>query len=197
MNRRMRIAALAALLGIAIGTGCSQKDPAQEAIAAAENALAAVYEDAQKYVPDRYAEVKAELEAARAAFNEERYADAIAAVKDVPAHAEQLAREIVTARQQRLSELNSDWVRLSGSLPGLMTNIGSRLAELGKARRLPAGMDKQLLDEANAAYVSAQSAWDEAGGAFTAGDLESAVGKARDVEAMAQDLVARLGMQAG
>lgn len=195
MNRLTRIAALAALLAVA--TACSQKDPAQEAITAAESALAAVYEDAQKYVPERYAEVKAELETARAAFNEERYADAIAAVKDVPAHAEELAKEIVTAKQQRLSELNSDWARLSGSLPGLLTGIGNRLGELGKMRRLPAGIDKQLLEEANAAYGSAQSAWDEAGAAFTAGDLEGAVGKARDAEAMAQDLVTRLGMQAG
>ena len=195
MNRLIPIAALATLLAVA--AACSQKDPAQEAITAAESALAAVYEDAQKYVPERYAEVKAELEGARAAFNEERYADAIAAVKDVPAHAEDLAKEVVTAKQQRLSELNSDWARLSGSLPGLMINIGNRLGELGKMRRLPAGMDKQLLDEANAAYGSAQSAWEEAGGAFTAGDLEGAVGKARDSEAMAQDLVTRLGMQAG
>lgn len=195
MKRLTRMAALAILIGVA--GACSQKDPAQEAIAAAENALAAVYEDAQKYLPERYAEVKSELEAARAAFNEERYADAITAVKDVPAHAEALAAEVVVAKQQRLSELNSDWVRLSGSLPGLMTGIGNRLGELGKMRKLPSGMDKQLLDEANAAFGSAQSAWEEAGVAFTAGDLEGAVGKARDVEVMAQDLVTRLGMQAG
>ncbi len=195
MNTLTRIAALAAL--VAVAAGCSQKDPAQEAITAAENALAAVYEDAQKYLPERYAEVKGDLEKARAAFNEERYADAIATVKDVPARAEALATDVVEAKQKKLAELNADWVRLSGSLPGLMTGIGTRLAELGKMRRLPQGMDKQLLDEANAAYGSAQSAWDEAGMAFNAGDLEGAVGKARDVEAMAQDLVTRLGMQAG
>lgn len=195
MNTLTRIAALAALLAVA--AGCSQKDPAQEAITAAENALAAVYEDAQKYLPERYAEVKADLEKARAAFDEERYADAIAAVKDVPARAETLANDVVEARQKKLAELNADWVRLSGSLPGLMSGIGSKLAELGKMRRLPQGMDRQLLDEANAAYGSAQSAWDEAGLAFNAGDLEGAVGKARDVEAMAQDLMTRLGMQAG
>jgi len=195
VNRLIRIVTLATLLAVA--TACSQKDPAEEAIAAAENALLVVYEDAQKYLPERYAEVKAEIDTARAAFKEERYADAITAVKDVPAHAEELAKEVVTARQQRLSELNADWARLSGSLPGLVSGIGARLDELGKMRRLPTGMDKQLLDEANAAYGSAEAAWSEAGAAFTAGDLESAVGKARDVEAMAQDLVARLGMQAG
>jgi len=195
VNTVIRIAALVTLV-LAV-TACSQKDPAQEAITAAEGALAAVYDDAQKYLPERYAEVKAELDAGRKAFEEERYADAITAVKDVPAHAEALSKEVVTAKQQKLSELNADWARLSGSLPGLMTNIGARLAELGKMRKLPAGMDKQLLEEANAAYTSAQAAWDGAGAAFTAGDLETAVGRARDAEGTAQDLVARLGMQAG
>jgi hypothetical protein len=188
------VAALAGFLALA---ACSQKDPAADAIAAAENALNAVYEDAQKYVPERYAEVKSELETARTAFNEERYADAITAVKDLPAHAEALAKEAAVAKEKRVAEMNSDWARLSGSLPGLLGGIGARLDELGKMRKLPAGMDKQLLEETRAAFASAQSAWDEAGAAFTNGNLEAAVGKARDVEGMAQDLVTRLGMQAG
>jgi len=190
-----RLAALAGL--VALLAACSQKDPAAEAIAAAENALNAVYEDAEKYVPERYAAVKGELVAARTAFNEERYADAIAAVKDVPAHAETLAKEAAAAKQKHISEMNADWARLSGSLPGLLAGIGGRLEEFGKMRRLPAGMDKQLLEESKAAFASAQSAWDEAGAAYAAGDLESAASRARNVEAMAQDLVARLGMHTG
>ncbi len=194
MKPLTRIVALAAVALAAVA--CSQKEPAQDAIAAAEGALAAVYEDAQKYLPERYAEVKAELEAGRKALGEERYAEAIAAVKDVPAHAEALSNEVVAAKQQKLAEMNAEWARLSGSLPGLLTNIGARLSELGGMRKLPAGMDKQVLDEANAAYASARSAWDEAGTAFSAGDLETAVARGRDTEGTAQDLVARLGMQA-
>ena len=195
MNIIFRIAALAALCAVA--AGCSQRDPAAEAIDAAEGALQAVYEDAQKYVPERYAEVKAELETARKAFDEERYADAIAAVKDVPAHAEELAKASAEAKQKKLAELNAEWTRLSASLPGLVSGIETRLGELGKMRKLPKGLDKQLLDEANAAFGSAKGAWDEAGASFAAGDLEAAVTKARDVETMSQDLMARLGMQAG
>jgi hypothetical protein len=194
VNKKIRLAALTAL--VLLAAGCSQKDPAAEAIDAAEVALEAVYEDAQKYVPERYAEVKAELDTARKAFDEERYADAIAAVKDVPAHAEELAKVSVEAKQKRLSDLNSEWTRLSGSLPGLVAGIETRLGELGKMRKLPKGMDKQLLEEANAAFGSAKGAWDEANASFMAGDFEAAVTKARDVEAMTQDLMARLGMQA-
>lgn len=193
MNTRHLFAALAATLALA---ACSQKDPAAEAIAAAENALNAVYEDAEKYIPERYAEVKKGLETARTAFGEERYADAIAAVKEIPAEAEALSREAAAAKEQRIAELKADWARISGSLPELLAGIGGRLEELGKLRRLPDGMDKQLLDEANAALASARTAWDEAGAAHARGDLEAAVEAARGAEGMAQDLVGRLGMPA-
>jgi hypothetical protein len=185
------IAALAAAAAVA---ACSQKDPAQEAIDAAADALNAVYEDAQKYVPERYAEAKAELDAARKAFDEERYPEAIAAVKDVPAKAEALAKEAAAAKEKHLAELDADWKRLSATLPDRFTGIGTRLDELGRMKKLPDGMDRQLLDEAKAALASAQSAWQEAGALQAKGELEAAVGKGRDAEGMAQDLVARLGM---
>ena len=193
MNFRSALAVLVAVLALA---ACSQKDPAREAIDAAENALNAVYEDAEKYVPERYAEVKKELEAARAAFAEERYADAIAAVKDVPAHAEALAKEAAAEKERRIAEMSANWTRISTSLPDQLAAIGARLEELGKMRKLPEGMDKQLLEEANAALASAQSTWAEAEAAHAAGDLETAAGKAAAAEGMAQDLAARLGMQA-
>ena len=193
MNTRTLLAALAATLALA---ACSQKDPAQEAIAAAEDALNAVYEDAEKYIPERYAEVKKNLEVARTAFGEERYADAIAAVRNVPAEAEALAREAAAAREQRIAEMNADWARISGRLPELLAGIGGRLEDLGKLRKLPDGMDRQLLDEANAALASARTAWQEAEAAHARGELEAAVEAARGAEGMAQDLVGRLGMPA-
>jgi hypothetical protein len=193
VNARSCLAALgAALLLVA----CSQKDPANEAIEAAADALNAVYEDAQKYVPDRYAAVKAELDAARKAFDEERYTDAIAAVKDVPAHAEALGKEAAAAKEKHVADQNAEWARLSDTLPDRFTAIGSRLDELGKLKKLPEGMDRQLLDEAKAALASAQSAWEEAGAAYAKGDLDTAVDKGKAAEGTAQDLVARLGMTA-
>jgi DNA-binding FrmR family transcriptional regulator len=177
VNIRILLAALAVTAGVA---GCSQKDPAGEAIEAAANALNAVYEDAQKYVPERYAAVKGQLDAARKAFEEERYADAIAAVRDVPAQAEALAKEAAAEKEKRLAELNADWARIEGTLPDLLTGIDGRLEEFGGMQRLPQGMDRRLLEEANAALASARTTWEEATSA----------------EGMAQDLVARLGMQA-
>ena len=194
MNFRIMAATLAAVLAVA---ACSQKDPAREAIDAAEEALNAVYDDAGKYLPERYAAVKADLDTARAAFGEERYADAIAAVREVPAAAEALAKDAAAAKAEHVAGLNADWTRLSGSLPDLLSGIGGRIEDLGQMRKLPEGMDRQLLDETKAAYASAQSAWAEAGTMFANGDLESAVARARAAEGMAQDLVVRLGMPTG
>lgn len=193
MNTRTLLAALAASIALA---ACSQKDPAQDAIAAAENALNAVYEDAEKYVPERYSEVKKGLEEARTAFGEERYADAIAAVRDLPAEAEALARESAAAKQQLIAEMNAEWARISGSLPQRLAGVGGRLEELAKLRKLPDGMDRQLLDEAEAALTSARTAWEEASAAHARGELEAAVDAARGAEGMAQDLVGRLGIPA-
>jgi len=194
VNFRIMAATLAAVLAVA---ACSQKDPAREAIDAAEEALNAIYDDAGKYLPERYAAVKADLDTARAAFGEERYADAIAAVREVPAAAEALAKDAAAAKAEHVAGLNADWTRLSGSLPDLLTGIGGRIEDLGQMRKLPEGMDRQLLDETKAAYASAQSAWAEAGTMFGNGDLESAVARARAAEGMAQDLVVRLGMPTG
>ena len=115
MNNWKLLAATTGLLLLLL-SACSQKDPAAEAIEAAENALNAVYEDAEKYVPERYAEVKAEVVAARTAFNEERYADAISAVRDVPAHAEALAKLLDGAAWHRLGRWRT--TRRSGEIPG-------------------------------------------------------------------------------
>lgn len=62
------VKAAAVVLGALLAAACSQKDPAQKALDAAEGALAAVHEDAMKYVPEQYDAVKSQLNDARAAF---------------------------------------------------------------------------------------------------------------------------------
>ncbi len=195
MKNGIKFVAITALALLAVA--CSQKDPAQAAVTAAEDALAAISEDALKYVPDQYGEVKASLDEARGALNEERYKDAIAAVKDVPARAEAVATAAATAKQAFMETLNSDWANLAGGLPGQISAIGSRLAELGKMRRLPKGMDAAMLTEANTIFTTAQDSWNTASAAFGAGDLEAAVARAHDVHGTLQGLMTRLGMSAG
>jgi hypothetical protein len=189
------LVAAAAIAAALLLSGCSQKEPATRAVAAAEEALASVADDAQKYIPNRYAEVKAELDAARAALGEEKYAEALAAVQEIPDKARTLAEEATAAREKLAAELTGEWTRLSSAIPGEIDTLGARFAELDKLRRLPAELDPEVVKAARSMYETAQSTWTQAGEAFEQGNLEVAAARALEVERLAQEIRAALGLE--
>lgn len=192
MNRILALAGLA--LAVALTGGCSQKGSAQTAVEAAEDALMAVHEEAQKYIPGQYAELKAELDAARAYVNEEQYLRAIDEVKDIPAKARALAAAATAAREALAAEIAVEWTRLRDELPGRLAGLEGRLEELGKARRLPDGLTREALPRITAGAGIARAAWDEAAAAYEAGNLEGAVARAMESDNLAAELMAELGM---
>jgi hypothetical protein len=182
MNRIWALVALALI--VATTLGCSQKDSSAEAIAVAEQSLADVHELAMKYVPDQYAEVKADLEKARKAFGEQKYADALAAAKTVPARAKQLGEDAAKAKEAAMAQFAATWKELSESVPGNLEALGARLAELGKLRQLPAGIEQKSVDIAESSVEWARKDWDEASAAFAAGKLEEAAKLAKAVDTL-------------
>ena len=180
-----RIWALVALALIVAATpGCSQKDPASEAIAAAEQSLADVHESAMKYLPDQYDGIKADLEKARKAFEEQKYADALATVKTIPARAQQLGEDAAAAKEAATVQLTETWNALSGSIPERLAQLEARLAELGKLRQLPAGIEQKSINIAESSVEWARKEWDEASAAFAAGKLEEAAKLAKAVDTL-------------
>lgn len=192
MRKLLAVAAVAATLVL---QACSQKEPATRAVDAAEDALAAVAEDSQKYIPQRYAEVKAELDAARAALAEEKYAEALAAVRDIPAKAQGLADEAKAAREKLAAELQGEWERLAAALPGTLDGIGARLDELGKLRKLPADLDADAVERARKDFEIAKNGWAQAAEAFAAGNLEGASARGLEVERLAREIRQATGLE--
>jgi hypothetical protein len=192
MNRIWALVALALI--VASTLGCSQKNSSAEAIAAAEQSLADVHELAMKYAPDQYAEVKADLERARKAFEEKKYADALAAVKTVPARAKQLSEDAARAKETAMAQFAETWKELSESVPGNLEALGARLAELDTARRLPAGIEQETVNQTRSGLEWAKKQWDEATAAFAAGKLEEAVGAAQGVEYLLVTRMQALGL---
>ena len=182
MNRIWALVALALI--VAATPGCSQKDPAAEAIAAAEQSLADVHESAMKYLPDQYDVIKADLEKARKAFEEQKYADALAAVKTIPARAQQLGEDAAAAKEAATAQLTETWNALSGSIPERLAQLEARLAELGKLRQLPAGIEQKSINIAESSVEWARKEWDEASAAFAAGKLEEAAKLAKAVDTL-------------
>ncbi len=191
--RALAASALAAALALA---GCSQEEPATRAVAAAEDALAAVADEAQKYIPQRYAEVKAELDAARAALGAEKYAEALDGVGDIPAKARALGEEAAAARAALAEEVKADWDRLTGALPGALDGIGARLEELGRLRRLPAGLDADAVERAKRDFEIAKNGWSQAVAAFEAGNVEGAAARGLEIERLAREIGQAIGLAA-
>lgn len=192
MRTRLAVAAVAAALLLA---ACSQKEPATRAVAAAEDALAAVADDAQKYIPQRYAEVKDELQAARAALDAEKYAEALDAVSDIPAKAGALGEEAAAAREALAAEIKADWERLDAAIPGTLDGISARLDELGKLRRLPAELDADEVERARRDFEIAKNGWAQAVEAFGAGNLEGAAARGLEIERLAREIRQAIGLE--
>ena len=167
----------AVLLAVALATGCSQQKPAEQAVDAAEQALAEVHELALKYAPKEYGAVKAELDAARKSLTEGKYAEALAAARDALA-----------------KKLGGEWDRLSGTMAARLQGLEARIAELDQAKRLPEGVERKAVDDAKPALEIAKKAWTDAEAAHGAGDIEGAVGRARGCELLVTRVMESLGV---
>lgn len=172
----------ALLLGAALTFGCSQQKPAEQAVAAAEQALAEVHESALKYVPDRYAEVKIALDAARNLLQREKFGEALAAAREIPAQAKAIGAEAAAAREKLQAQLEARWPQYVASLPGRMAELEARLKELSALKKLPEGLEARDLRSAGDALRVATEAWPKAVETFEAGDLERAVARGEAVE---------------
>lgn len=180
MSKSRIVAAL--VLGVALAAGCSQQKPAEQAVAAAEQALSEINEAALKYVPGEYGALKAELDTARKLLQEQKFREARDAARELPAKAQAVGAQAAAARDKLMVELRAEWPPYAESLPGQIAALEARVAELTAAKKLPEGVEDRDLRSASDALPYATKAWTEAVAAFEQGDLEGAVARARAVE---------------
>jgi predicted small lipoprotein YifL len=171
---------------------CSQKGPAEAALAAATTAVDGVKADAAKYVPDQAKSLMASLTDARAAFDKGDYKAALEAATAIPAKAKEAAAAVAAKKD----ELTKSFTALTGSLPATVEQIKAKVGELAAMKKLPKDMDKAKVDAAKAGLETAQKTWTEANDAFKAGDLMAAVAKGNEVKGQADQLLAALNLAA-
>ena len=178
--------------------GCAnQMEPAQKAIADIEAAIAAAGDDAAKYVPDEVQAVRDELAALKAQFDKKDYKRVLAGAPAVLAKAQALAGSATARKTEAMDALNAEWGSLSASVPQAVAAIQSRVDILSKSRRLPANVSKETFEAAKTGIAEATTMWSQATTAQAAGDLEQAVGLARQVKEKTDALLASLGLSAG
>ena len=190
--RRILISLVLAAAVAALTTACSQKGPAEEAIKAAEAAVAAAKGTVEKYVPAQWKALNDAVKDAKDKVAKGDYAAALAAAQAIPGK----VTEATNAAKAKKDEFTQKWTELEGSVPGGIKAVEEKVASVAAMKKLPKGMDKAKLEAAQAGLADAKKGWDEAAAAAKAGDMLVAIDKATAAKAKATDLAASLATPA-
>jgi len=188
---------LAVVMALLLAGCANQKAPAQQALASAETALAAVREQAQKYVPDQLQAVESQLQSAKDAFAKGDYKAVIATAPALSAAISSLgeaAQAKAADAEAALAKAKDAWGATSADVPKMLDAIQSRVDILSKSHHLPAHVTKDGLASAKSGLDSLKSMWGEAASAATSGDYTSAMSKAQAVKDKATEIMKSLGM---
>jgi hypothetical protein len=184
-------ALIACVLLVAGLAACNtDKGPADLAIKADEAAIQAVADEAAKYAPGQLKAAQDALAAAKDKFAKGEFKEALAAATELG----NTAKELATATAAKKDELTKTWNDLAASLPQAVASIQAKVEELAKAKKLPKGMDKAKLAQAQEGLAGMTKAWDEASAAFTAGNIGEALGRASTLKEKGAEIMALLGM---
>jgi len=180
---------LACALALLMTACAGQLEPASQAIAGIEKAIAAA-PDAGKYVPDQLAAVQAQLAELKTAFDGKDYQAVLNRAPGVLKAAQDLLGDAMLKRDAVVKQMSTEWPALAASLPGLVAKVPERAAAI--AKHPPAGVD---LAAAQGAAAGAAELWSKAQAAFKSSDVESAVTSAREARAKVEAAAAAMKMK--
>ncbi|HXX11389.1 MAG TPA: hypothetical protein VEK05_07700 [Burkholderiales bacterium] len=179
------------LLAAMVVACARDKEPAEAAIKAAGQAIDQIRGEASRYAPDQLKQLEDALKSAQDAFAKKDYKAALDAASTLSAKAQDVAK----AAAAKKAELTKSWEDLNAGIPQLMDALKSRLDILSKAKKLPAGLDKDQLAALTSGYDEAakqfQAAKDAAGG----GDLNKAIEAGQAIKQKGMEMAAALGLK--
>lgn len=166
-----------------IVAGCS-KGPAETALKVADEAVAKVKPEAEKYVPDQFKTLSEAASSARAKFDQGDYKGALAEARALP----DKANDVMAAAAAKKEELTALWNGLERSLPAAVAAVTDKLNALASMKRLPTGFSQNQLEAAKAQLAEVTGLWTKATGAFSGGDLPGALQLGDDTKVKAEEL---------
>lgn len=171
---------------LAVSTAACNKKPAEEALQAAEQALAGAPE-VETYVPEEFAAVSGILREARASYAAGRYTDALRAVQPLP---DRIAAAAAAAARQK-AQTAASWSALSAELKARLEALTAQLTLLSSAEAI----SSERLAAARTELATLNHAWADASAVYERGDVLNAVAVAQDLKAKAESLAGRLGLK--
>ena len=177
MSKAFITAALAALcLGVA--ACASQKEPAEQALAAVEAKFKESGAEIQKYLPERYAEIETSVASLRDSMSNEDYSDVVAGAGQVQADLKRAIGESRVKRAQVQVEMETEWAEMSKSVPAMIDAMDKKItSQRGKP---PKDMTREAWKQTIADYDAAREAWSKAASELTRANFEATVLAARD-----------------
>lgn len=166
-----------------LAAGCS-KAPAEAALKVADEAIANVKPEGEKYVPEQFNALTAAAADARAKFDAKDYKGSLTAAQELPAKADEVAK----AAAAKKDELTAQWNEMQGSLPAMVQALTEKIGGLAAMKKLPKGVDAAMVETAKTSLADVTAGWTAASEAFTAGDVTGAVDKATEVKTKAEGL---------
>jgi hypothetical protein len=193
MNRKTTtITAALFALGCLLLAGCSQMEPAQQALAGVETALNAAGDQAAKYIPEQYAKVKASVDELKKSFDAKDYKAVLANAPAVLSAAKELGTTAAAKKDEAVKMATAEWTSLTAAVPGLIAAVQSRVNVLGNSKHPPSGVD---LNTAKASLSEATAGWSKAQSAATAGSIDDAAALGRAAKDSATTAAAALKLK--
>jgi hypothetical protein len=186
----VRVVAALAVLPLALSALACNEGPAEDALAIADQEIAAARPELERYAPGELAALEAAVKLARAQVTQGHYTEALKEAQAMPAR----VRAALAVAAGRKEEEAAVWKGLAESVPRLQETIATRIAWLTGAQRLPRGMDEAGFAAGRAELESLKGAWAGASAAFRGGDVATAVRTGREVQDKSEVLATRLGL---
>ena len=181
MKSNQRITGFLTLCSVAIlFVACAnQMEPAKNALDNINTTLNSVSADAQKYVPDQFAEAQTKVAALTASFEKKDYAAVVAGAPAVLAEVNGLSGAAAAKKDEMVKALGNEWRSLASSVPQSLGAVQTQIDALSKTKHVPKDID---LGVAKSGLADATSAWDKAQEAFKAGNPADAATAAKDAQ---------------
>jgi hypothetical protein len=187
--------AIVAVASLALAACANQKEPAEQAVAKVESALAEFHADAEKYAADDLKEVDASVNNLKSNLAKQDYGAVVMTAPSVSASVTRL-KETVEQRkadaEQMMAAAQTEWNDLSANLPKTVETLQARVDQLAKNHKFPKGLDKAGFDAAKTDFDNLKTQWTEASSEFASGKMAEAVRKARALKAQADELAQKL-----
>jgi hypothetical protein len=182
------------LLALA-AAGCeSQKEPAEQAVASLEKSLEAAAQQAEKYVPDEIAAVRAKVGDMKALLDQQDYKAVVAQAPAVAAELRKVVADSAIAKANFTQQMTQAWTEYANTLPKAISSVDDRILRFTSGGGLPKGLTRDGFKEVIAKFDAAKAEWGAAAEAGNAGKYEEAVTKSIEVKRTVEATMEALGM---